>query len=139
MRLNPLLFCAAVALASGPLLMVSTAQAQQTRAEVKAERDQFLKDHVWDPTDSMWVRKDGTHEEMKNPTTRAKIKAERDAYLAAHRWDEPSERFVDVGEHQRVVSKLTPEQVRAETAEFLRTHRWDPANDKFVLRSGAKK
>lgn len=100
------------------------AEGGKTRAQVIAERDEWLRTHRWDHCLDDWVVKD----EFKTPEvmcTRDEVRKERDEWLRTHRWDPGAEVWVPLQPQPRELSTLTREQVRKETIEFLRTHEWD--------------
>jgi hypothetical protein len=102
------------------------AEGGKTRAQVIAERDEWLRTHRWDNCLDDWVVKD----EFKTPEvmcTRDEVRKERDEWLRTHRWDPGAEVWVPLKPQPRELSTLTREQVRKETIEFLRTHEWDDA------------
>jgi hypothetical protein len=102
------------------------AEGGKTRAQVIAERDEFLRTHRWDNCLDDWVVKD----EFKTPEvscTRDEVRKERDEFLRTHRWEPGADVWVPLKPQPRELSGLTREQVRRETIEFLRTHDWDEA------------
>lgn len=138
-------------LATATFLMVSAglpAQAQSdastaaaaplTRAQVKMERNEFVKTHRWEPTSEMWVLKPG-FEPPEGVKSRTEVKAERDAYLSKYRWDERSSDWVPVAGGSRKLSTLTRAQVKAETIQFMRTHEWDEESSSWVAVKKATK
>ena len=110
-----------------PALAQSTsngAEPGKTRAQVIAERDEWLRTHRWDHCLDDWVVKD----EFKTPDvmcTRDEVRKERDEWLRTHRWDPGADAWVPLRPQTRELSTLTREQVRKETLEFLRTHECD--------------
>lgn len=129
--------CATVVLSIGdPAFAQATAQqatSAVTRAQVKAERDEFLKTHEW--FDDQWQLKGA--DKAKKPAggpTRAQVKAERDAFLSKNRWDTVNEVWAPIQGAPRDVSKLSRDEVKREAAEFHRTHEWDEANVRYKLR-----
>jgi hypothetical protein len=108
-----------------------------TRAQVKMERDEFLKTHHYDAFADNWVLKP-EFEAPANVKSRAEVKAERDEFFKNNRYDPTTERWVAL-DKPRDTSKLTREQVRAETKEFVRTHRWDGEAQKWVEQAPPKK
>ena len=101
----------------------TTAAAPTTRAQVKMERDEFIKSHRWDATSETWVLKP-EFEPPADMKGRAQVRQERDDFLKNHRWDAVSEEWVPLTK-PRVISQLSRDQIRRETREFLRTHEWD--------------
>jgi hypothetical protein len=63
-----------------------TAAASPTRAQVKMDRDEFLKTHHYDDVTSNWVLNSGS-EPPAGMKSRAEIKAERDEFLRNNRYD----------------------------------------------------
>lgn len=130
--------CATVVLSiASPVFAQSTAKeaaSAVTRAQVKAERDEFLKTHEWVGDEWRLKLKKGEKAPAPSGKTRAEIKAERDAFLKDNRWDSAAEAWVSIKATPRDVSKLTREQVKSEAAEFNRTHIWDEGSMKYVPR-----
>jgi hypothetical protein len=123
---------ASVALA--PSAHAAGIKQDETRLQVKMERDEFLKSHRWDHVNGEWVLKG----DVMPPTgvkSREQIKTERDTFLRAHRWDR-EKGWVPL-KQERNLSTLTRAEVKAETAQFLRTHRWDEGRDTFVSTNAA--
>jgi hypothetical protein len=123
------------------------AQAQQTpsaatpsattRAQVKMERDEFIKSHQWDPVHETWILKP----EFEPPAAmkgRAQVRKERDEFLKNNRWDAAANSWIPLVK-PREISQLSREQVRKETQQFLRTHEWDTAAEAWVLRQTSSK
>ena len=107
-----------------------------TRAQVKMERDEFIKTHRYDPVTENWVLKK-EYEPPGSMMSRAQVKAERDEFLRTHRYDTTLEYWVPLkGEPKSAMSR---EQVRAEAAQFLRTHEWDDINSVWTEKAGIKK
>jgi hypothetical protein len=102
-----------------------------TRAQVKMERDEFLRTHKYDVVTETWTLNPGI-EAPAGVKTRAEIKAERDDFLKTHRYDVVNEQWVPVEGTPRELSKLTRAQVREETKQFVRTHRWDEVAGAWV-------
>lgn len=132
--LIPLLAAASMGLSAVPAQ--AQAQATQsaaplTRAQVKMERDEFLRSHRWDEYSENWVLKSGV-EPPTGVKSRAEVKAERDQFLRNNRWDEATSSWVPLKEKPRDISSLTRAEVRAETRQFMRTHRWDESSDTWV-------
>jgi hypothetical protein len=115
----------------------ASAAAPLSRAQVKMERDDFLKSHTYDSANETWVLK----KEFEPPTgmkSRAEIKAERDEFLRNNRYDQASEIWVPIST-PRDMSSLTRAQVREETRQFVKTHVWDNVKDAWVERFPAKR
>jgi hypothetical protein len=117
--------------ASAQMATPSTAAGPLTRAEVKMERDEFLKSHRWDEQTDMWVLKSG-YEPPAGVMSRDQVKAQRDVFLSNNRWDESAGSWVPMKPGPRVLSTLTREQVKAETVQFLKTHRWDESSSTWL-------
>lgn len=126
-KILPVLIGVTFAFAAGAI------NAQQTRAQVKMERDDFLKSHTWDQERGTWMLKSGM-EPPAGVKGRAEIKAERDAYLANNRWDQIAGNWVPLKAGPRDMSKLTREQVKMETAAFAKTHEWNQETDTYVMK-----
>ena len=107
------------------------ASAPVNRAQVKMERDEFLKTHEYDSDIDNWVLKPGI-EAPAGTKPRADVKAERNEFLRNNRWDEPSSTWVSLKGKPRDMSSLSREQVRNETRQFNRTHRYDEINSVWV-------
>jgi hypothetical protein len=116
----------------------STAAPGTTRAQVKMERAEFLKSHLWDPATDTWVLRPG-FEPPEGVKTRVQIKAERDEFLGKNRWDDATGSWVPRAGAPRVVSSLSRAQVKAETVQFMKTHRWDESKEEWVDRPASKK
>lgn len=99
------------------------AETAPTRAQVKMERDEFLKTHRWDIVNDNWVMRPD-FEAPAGVKSRTEIKAERDDFLRNNRWDVNSETWMSLKGQPRDLGKMSREQVRAETRAFLRTHEW---------------
>lgn len=132
LSLMAVLLAASMGLASAPVqAQAAKAGSSLTRAQVKMERDEFLKSHRWDEYSENWVLKSGV-EPPTGVKTRAEVKAERDVFLRNNRWDEATSAWVPLKDAPRDISTLTRAQVRAETRAFMRTHRWDESSDTWV-------
>ena len=103
-----------------------------TRAQVKMERDEFIKSHRWDETSETWVLKQG-FEPPAPMKGRAEVLKERDEFLKNNRFDATTGSWIPLAQ-PRVISQLSREQVRKETREFVRTHEWDEAAEAWILR-----
>ena len=103
-----------------------------TRAQVKMEREDFIKSHQWDADKETWVLKP-EYEPPGQMKGRAEVRKERDEFLRNNRWDTATEAWVPLVQ-PRVVSQLSREQMRNETREFLRTHEWDTVTEAWILR-----
>lgn len=100
-----------------------TTAAPLTRAEVKMERQEFVKTHRYDPDSETWVLKEG-FEPPAGLKTRAEVKSEREAFLRTHRWNPSTEVWDSITPEQGQAK--TREQVRGEAKQFAKTHEWDP-------------
>jgi hypothetical protein len=98
--------------------------ASKSRAEVKMDRDEFLKTHRWDSLEDNWVMM-SEYEAPAGVKSRAEITAARDEFMRNNRWDETRSAWVSLKGKPRDLSTMTREQVRAETKNFVRTHQWD--------------
>jgi hypothetical protein len=132
-----LLLASSVTLSSAQSATEATT-APLTRAQVKMERDDFLKSHTYDSATETWMVKKG-FEAPAGMKTRAEIKAERDEFLRNNRYDSATETWIPLKNQPRDMSGLTREQVREETRQFVRTHAWDDVKGAWVDRSPAKK
>jgi hypothetical protein len=108
----------------------SATPAPQTRAQVKMEREDFVKSHRWDPMNETWVLKPG-FEPPAPMKGRAEVLKERDAFLKNNRWDVTTGSWIPLVQ-PRVISQMSRDQVRRETREFLRTHEWDEAAEAWI-------
>lgn len=131
-----LLSAAILALAGHPSQAQQTPSASTTsgltRAQVKMERDEFIKSHRWDETSETWVLKQG-FEPPAPMKGRAEVLKERDEFLKSNRFDATTGSWIPLAQ-PRVISQLSREQVRKETREFVRTHEWDEAAEAWILR-----
>lgn len=112
--------------------------APMTRAQVKMERDEFLKSHTYDSASETWVVKKG-FEPPVGMKTRAEIKAERDEFLRNNRYDTATETWIPLKAQPRDMGTMSRAQVREETRQFVRTHTWDDIKGVWVDRMLAKK
>ena len=115
-----------------------TAAAPVTRAQVKMERDEFMKSHRWDAVAENWVIKP-EFEAPAGMKGRTEVKAERDEFLRNNRWDELAGTWVPLKGKPRDLSTMSREQVRSETKQFVRTHRWDELGQGWVEQAPSKK
>jgi hypothetical protein len=114
---------------------VTSPGAAASRMEIRMERDEFLKTHRYDDSESEWLPTTPTNSNL----TRVEAKAARNQYLANHRWDEASDSFMPLGGTPRAMSSLTREEVKMETMQFTRTHAWDNQTSKWVMKSARAK
>jgi hypothetical protein len=103
-----------------------------TRAQVKMEREDFIKSHRWDEASETWVLKEG-FEPPAPMKGRAEVRKERDEFLRNNRWDTATGRWIPLVQ-PRVMAQLSRDQVKKETREFLRTHEWDEATEAWTLK-----
>ncbi len=109
-----------------------------TRNQVRMERDEFLRTHIWNETSDIWSLKAGV-EPPTGVKSRSEVKAARDAFLSNNKWDESRGGWQALGTAPREVSKLSRETVRLETRAFMRTHRWDEPTEAWVERAVSAK
>jgi hypothetical protein len=102
-----------------------------TRDQVKMERDEFLRTHLWDSNLDTWSLKSGV-EPPTGVKSRAEVRGERDTFLSANRWNQTLDAWEPVKGGPRDMSKMSHDQVRVETQQFLKTHEWDNQTSKFV-------
>lgn len=112
--------------------------ASPTRAQVKMERDEFMKTHHWDAGMDNWVLKP-EYEAPMGIKARTEVRAERDEFMRNNRWDGGTQSWVPLKGKPRDISKMTREQVRTETRQFVRTHRWDEATQGWVEQAPRKR
>jgi hypothetical protein len=110
----------------------------QTRAQVKMERDEFIRTHHFDTESENWVLRVGIEPPM-GVKTRAEIKGERDAYLRNNRFDTVSQAWIPLKATPRDLNAMTREQVRAETLAFVRTHSWNVETESWGEKVASKK
>jgi hypothetical protein len=128
----PILFIAQPAAAQG-----AAPSSAVSRAQVKMERDEFMKTHRWDEASDTYVLRSGVEPPM-GVKSRAEVKAERDAFLSKHRWDQPTARWIPLDGAPRAMNNVSRAQVKAETAQFLRTHQWSETSGTYVERPSRK-
>jgi hypothetical protein len=131
-----IMLCAATLALAGHHVQAQQAAATATpapltRAQVKMEREDFIKSHKWDADNETWVLKP-EYEPPGQMKGRAEVRKERDEFLKANRWDAGTESWVPLVK-PREISQLSRAQVRKETREFLRTHEWDTATESWKL------
>lgn len=102
----------------------NTAETPKTRAQVRIERNEFMRTHTWDASVDNWVLKH-EFEAPEGHMTRAEVIAERNRFLKTHRWDSADEKWIPLRTQPRELSALSRDEVRRETLEFVRTHEWD--------------
>jgi hypothetical protein len=114
----------------------TAATAATTRAQVKMERDDFVKSHRWDPASETWILRP-EFEPPAGMKSRAEVRRDRDEFLKKNKWDAATETWVPL-QQPRQISQLSREQVRKETREFLRTHEWDDFSETWKLKRPAR-
>ena len=114
------------------------AQASPSRAQVKMERDEFLKTHHYDDVTSNWVLNSGSEPPI-GMKTRAEVKAERDEFMRNNRYDTGTETWVPLKANPRNLETMSRAQVRSETQQFMRTHRWDDLSGSWIAQAPSKK
>jgi hypothetical protein len=132
-------------LLAAPILFVAHSVAAQgtaapstvSRAQVKMERDEFMRTHRWDEASDTYVLRSGV-EPPTGVKSRVEVKAERDAFLSRHRWDVSNSRWIPLDGAPRTMSNVSRAQVKAETAQFLRTHQWSESSGTYVERPSRK-
>jgi hypothetical protein len=133
---------------SAVFLMATTVQAQMpapgaptlrgespSRMQMKMDRDEFLRSHVWSETAGGWMLKEG----VDLPTgikPRAEVKAARDEFLRNNRWTETGGWMPTTT--PRNMGAMSRAQVRADTVRFLSTHRWDESTDTWQEKAPRK-
>ena len=132
-----IMLCAATLALAGHHVQAQQAAATATpapltRAQVKMEREDFIKSHKWDADNETWVLKP-EYEPPGQMKGRAEVRKERDEFLRNNRWDTATETWVPLVQ-PRVVSQLSREQMRKETREFLRTHEWDTVTEAWIMK-----
>jgi hypothetical protein len=94
-------------------------KAGATRDQVKMERTEFLRTHVYDAGRQDWMLKPG-FEAPTGVMSRAEIKAARDQFLSMHRWNAGAQEWVKLP-GPREMSKVTRAQVKMERDMFIKT------------------
>ena len=112
---------------------VAAAAPGATRAQVKMERDEFLRTHRWDETSDVWTLQDNVDPPM-GVKSRAEVRAGRDAFLRNNRWDELNGMWKPRTPAAREPAAKSRAEVRAETIRFTKTHRYDEATEVWVER-----
>ena len=105
-----IMLCAATLALAGHHVQAQQATATATsgpltRAQVKMEREDFIKSHKWDPENENWVLKP-EYEPPGPMKGRAEVRKERDEFLKNNRWDTTTETWVPLVQ-PRVVSQLS--------------------------------
>ena len=125
----PLLLLGLVFAGTTGVANAQTVAAPLTRAQVKIEREEYMRTHKYDSNQDTWVLKPG-FEPPGSMKTRAQVRAEREEFFKNNRYDQDHERWVPLKGEPK--STLTRAQVKAETAAFLRTHTWDSDHEAWV-------
>jgi hypothetical protein len=105
------------------------------RMQMKMDRDEFLRTHVWSESTGYWNLKDDVDLPM-GVKSRADVKADRDQFLRNNRWS-ATEGWVPT-RAARNLSTMSRAEVRADTARFLTTHRWDEATSTWTEKAPRK-
>lgn len=140
LQLLPFFLGLVVASVTGLATAQSTAAgapAPLTRAQVKMERDEFLKSHTFNPVDETWQLKPG-FEAPSGVKTRAEIRAERDEYMRNNRYDAGTQTWIPLKGTPRDLGSMTRAQMREETKQFIQTHRWDEASNSWMDKPPAR-
>lgn len=137
MRLSAMMLCLAGLGAHAQQATTASGASPTTRAQVKMERDEFIKSHRWDETSETWVLKQGV-EPPAPMKGRAEVLKEREEFLKNNRFDPASGTWAPLPQ-PRVLSQLSREQVRKETKAFLRTHEWDENAEAWVARMNIRR
>jgi hypothetical protein len=66
----------------------------KTRAEVKAERDEFLRNNHYDAAKETWVPLKANPRKLET-LSRAQVRSETRQFLRTHRWDDSSGTWVE--------------------------------------------
>jgi hypothetical protein len=140
MRVLPLFLALLLGASTGLVSAQGTAAvaAPQTRAQVKMERDEFIRTHHYDTESENWVLRVGIEPPM-GVKTRAEIKGERDAFMRNNRFDTVSQAWIPLKATPRDLNALTREQMRAETLAFVRTHTWNVESESWGDKRMSKK
>jgi hypothetical protein len=129
---------AIVSISTITIAQTSKADLPVSRTQIKMERDDFLKTHEWDDTNSNWIVRAGVEPPM-GVKSRAEVKAMRDKFLSNNKWNKQESAWVPLKPGPRDLSGMTREEVRAETVEFMRTHAWDENKEDWLLKAPMKK
>lgn len=121
----------------GVLALALPVGAQQTREQVKADRDEFLRTHTFDNSCECWVLKSGV-QPPPGIKSREEVKAERDKFISGHVFSNTCDCWRPLSGPPRNLSTMTREQRKAATEAFTRTHEWDNATDSWVPRKVAQ-
>ncbi len=97
----------------------SATKTEESRSQVKMDRDEFLKTHTYDAGRQEWMLKPGV-QTPTGVTPRAEITAARDKFLSMHRWNAGSQDWVKLP-GPREMSKVSRSQVKMERDAFTKT------------------
>lgn len=122
---------------TNPVPSATKDAAPASRMQVKMERDEFLKTHVWQNVPGVWVLKSGV-EPPVGVKSREAVKSDRDMFLSKNRWDNLTTSWIPRKEGPREMSTLSRQQVRTETAQFLKTHEFEEVQGIWVEKPIAK-
>ena len=130
--LSSLIFSAAMIALSPAAHSQTTAPASEplTRAEVRMDRDDFLKMHRYDEKESEWM----TTAPSTSDLSRAEVKTARNQFLTTHRWNESTDTCPPIAGVPRDMSTMTREEVKMERMQFARTHAWDNKKSMWVMK-----
>jgi hypothetical protein len=128
------LLATGLAQAQRPVEAMAAAGPTATRAQVKMDREEFLRTHRWDDTSDVWTLQDNFDPPM-GVRSRADVRAARDTFLRANRWDELNGMWKPRTPVVREPSDKSRAEVRAETIQFTKTHRYDEATEVWVERT----
>jgi hypothetical protein len=112
----------------------SSAAASPTRAQVKMDRDEFMKTHYWDAYDAKWILDEGV-EPPEGVKTRMNIRAERDEFLRNNRWDNQKSIWIPLGAQPRDLGKMTRVEEQEETHRFAMTHSFNSFTQQWTERT----
>jgi hypothetical protein len=106
-----------------------------SRMQMKMDRDEFLRTHVWSETTGYWNLKDDV-DLPSGVKSRTDVKSERDQFLRNNRWS-ATEGWVPT-KTPRNLGTMSRAEVRADTSRFLTTHRWDESTSAWVEKAPRK-
>jgi hypothetical protein len=66
----------------------------KSRAEIRAERDEFLRNNRWDDPTSTWVSLKGAPRDVSK-MTREQVRSETTHFLRTHEWNEVTQAWVE--------------------------------------------
>jgi len=126
LRYSLVALCLAVAGSSA----FAQAASSPTRAQVKMERDEFLRTHRWDQQLETWVLKQG----MEAPVgvkSRAEIVAARNEFLKNNKWDD-NNGWTPIKTGPRDLGTMSRAEIKAETVQFTKTHMFDEDSGQWI-------